>query len=230
MSFCLAAMLVSTKLKASPLGGRINQGSLKATTVDAQLFSILSNHMIRVSAPHPQRREGPSSAQLTTILCGYLAPFVWVPGSFVYLLIFQNGVECYLWQVCVFCDGECVTGTLLKRRIKRMLQTKHHGGISVPRLQPILDFMSCIFFLLSFLLAVLPTDPSPPCHPMCEAHMVQWNCCLREHASACPDFIRGIKEWDGKKNQNKMMIAGPWLFSLFFFFLYAPHSTPPALF
>lgn len=69
-------MLVYSKLKASPLSGRINQGSLKATIVDMQLFSILSNHMIRVSAPHPQRREGPSSAQLTTILCGYLAPFV----------------------------------------------------------------------------------------------------------------------------------------------------------
>ncbi|KAK5873967.1 hypothetical protein PBY51_018959 [Eleginops maclovinus] len=75
-------MLVSTKLKASPLGVRINQGSLKATTVDAELFSILSNHMIRVSAPHPRRREGQNSAQLTTILCGYLVPFVWVPGSF----------------------------------------------------------------------------------------------------------------------------------------------------
>lgn len=86
---------VSSTLKASPLGGWINRGSLKATTVDAQLFSILSNHVIRVSAPHPQRREGPSSALLTTILCGVPGSFcVSIPGSFVYLhhkaLIFQN--------------------------------------------------------------------------------------------------------------------------------------------
>lgn len=229
-------MLVYSTLKASPLGRRINRGCLKATTVDAQLFSILSNHMIRVSAPHPQRREGPSSAQLTTILCGYLASFVWVPGSFVYLhkcWYFRGGqvspVTCFIRRV-FFCNGKCMTGTLLKEE-QADAADKTSRGIDVPRLQPILDFMSCIFLPLSFLLAVLPTDPSPPCHPMCEAHMVQWNCCLREHASACPDFIRGIKEWDGKKNQNKMMIAGPWL-SLFFF-LFFRHPTlhsPLALF
>lgn len=102
-------------------------------------------------------------------------------------------------------------GTMLKEHT-RMLHTKHHGVSRGAHS----GFHAVYFIPLSVLLTVLPTDPSPPCHPMCEAHMVQSNCCLREHASACPDFIRGIKEWDGKKNQNKMMIAGPWLFSLFF--------------
>lgn len=69
-------ILVHSTLKSPRLSCRINQGSLKATTAETQLFSILSNHMIRVSAPHPQCREGPGSAQLTTILCGYLASFV----------------------------------------------------------------------------------------------------------------------------------------------------------
>lgn len=40
----------------------------------------------------------------------------------------------------------------------------------------------------------------------CEPHMVCRNCCLWEHACACPDFIRGIKERGGR-NQNIMMIA-----------------------
>lgn len=65
-----------------------------------------------------------------------------------------------------------MTGTLLKEE-QADAADKTSRGIDVPRLQPILDFMSCIFLPLSFLLAVLPTDPSPPCHPMCEAHMVQ---------------------------------------------------------
>lgn len=42
----------------------------------------------------------------------------------------------------------------------------------------------------------------------CEPHMVCRNCCLWEHACACPDFIRGIKERGGR-NQNIMMIAKP---------------------
>lgn len=68
-----ALTLVHNLFQASPSGWRINRGSLKPTAVDAQLFSILSNHMIRVSAPHPRCREGPANTQLTTILCGYLA-------------------------------------------------------------------------------------------------------------------------------------------------------------
>lgn len=159
-SLCLTPMLVHSTLKASPLGRQINRGCLKATTFDAQLFSILSNHMIRVSAPHPQRREGPSSAQLTTILCGYLASFVWVPGSFVYLhkcWCFRGGqvssVTCYVRRVFFvflgggvyfFCNGKCMTGTSLKEE-QADAADKTSQGIGVPRLQPILDFMSCIF-------------------------------------------------------------------------------------
>lgn len=115
---------------------------------------------------------------------------------------------------------------MLLKEHKRALQKKNISGYQCAPTAAHSGFHVVYFLSLSFLLGVLPTDPSPspPCHPMCEAHMVQWNCCLREHASACPDFIRGIKEWDGGKNPNKMMIAGPWLFSLFY---PAPHTPPP---
>lgn len=49
-------------------------------------FPILSNHVIRVSAQLSQCREGLSIPTLTTILCGYLAFFLWVSGSFIYIL------------------------------------------------------------------------------------------------------------------------------------------------
>lgn len=151
-------------IKGISSGRTVNRGSLKATTADAELFSILSNHMIRVSAPHPQRREGPSSTQLTTILCGYLAPFVWLPGSFVYLrkcwyfrTVRVSLVTCFLLHVfffvCFF-NGKFMMGTVLKEN-KRMLKTKHHGVSVCPDCSPF--WISCCVF--SSLL------PSPGCAP-----------------------------------------------------------------
>lgn len=116
--------------------------------------------MIRVSAPHPQRREGPGSAQLTTILCGYLAPFVWVPGSFVYLhkcWSFRTGrvssVTCFT-QRGFLVTANAWWGTLLKEN-KRMLQTKPHGVSVCPDCSPF--WISCRVFSSPLL--------SPGCAP-----------------------------------------------------------------
>ncbi len=112
--------------------------------------------MIMVSAPHPQCREGQSSAQLTTILCGYLAPFLWVPGSFFLpakALIFQNRSS-VMSDMGFFCNGKCMTVTLLQEN-KRMLQTKPHGVSVCPNCSPF--WISCRVFSSPLL--------SPGCAP-----------------------------------------------------------------
>lgn len=200
-------------------------------------FPILSNHVIRVSAQLSQCREGLSIPTLTTILCGYLAFFLWVSGSFIYILKISSKTRAIstVWPKDSVLRGvflQMVT-SWQKCRWRRMraccrqnLMRYQCTEIAVHSRSHVVHFLPPLR-----LLAMLPTDPSPPCHSMCEAHMVKWNCCLREHASACPDFIRRIKERDEKKNQNKMMIAGLWLFffSFFFFFptLYPSYLPPP---
>ena len=42
--------------------------------------------------------EGLSCTKLTTILCGYLAPFVWVPGSYIYLHKCEICAPCHSWH------------------------------------------------------------------------------------------------------------------------------------
>lgn len=162
--------------------------------------------------------------------------FVWVPGSFcvstwliclpAYVLLICDGPKYHSWHASfnVFLQG-CMHDRRVSKGALSGCCRRNITGYQCTRLLPVLDFMSWIFFLSSFSWLCCRQTPLLPA--MCEAHMVKWNCCLREHASACPDFIRGIKEWD-EKNQNKMMIAGPWLLSFSFSFFPAPHTLTPS--
>lgn len=206
-----------------------NWRDLTAPTVEALIF-ILPSHVIRVSAQHSLSGEGLSITTLTTILCGYLASSLWVYLPYIFTcrcpkIVHQH--RCHLYQ------GTSVTMKPYSARSYR--RAGGHCRQNIMRYQctptAIHPRFNVMYFLrLSFLLAVLPTDPSllPACHSMCEAHMEKWNCCLREHASACPDFIRRIKEWDEKKIKIKMMIARLWFFSFFpeTSPLFDPHAPP----
>lgn len=122
-------------------------------------FPILSNHVIRVSAQLSQCREGLSIPTLTTILCGYLAFFLWVSGSFIYILKISSKTRAIS---TVWPKDSVLRGVFFFFFCKWWLHDRNVGegewghaadriscDISAPKLLSILDLMSCIFFLPS---------------------------------------------------------------------------------
>lgn len=147
--------------------------------------------MISVSAPHPRAQGGARQLAAHHHFVEVPGSFcARVPGSFVYL----RQASWYFWAPCdaggaFHVNASCLAGARAEDRRSR--------GSGVPWL---LGHAGFHFLPLASLPAALPADPSPLCHPMCEAHMVQSNCCVWEHAPACPGFIRRIKEWNRGEN------------------------------
>lgn len=151
--------------------------------------------------------------------------FVWVPASFVYLqivcvapcLIIHLGSGDVVIEAVNLgyrgtggmmdrCNG-VVGGERMNQGLSQACRSCENTPPHTQRLGPIptscvlRSFLSplswyCVSELLPGLLSSCPLVS--PRGQTCEPHMVCWNCCLWEHASACPDFIRGIKERGGE--------------------------------